>query len=182
MIHEVIAVCDDVYLLNNGVLKKTTIQELKTLPTPLQSTKQGPPAASSISYWKKQKTKAWTVTWPYQTVRINLTNNGSQDFSTKKKKRYSQQFQLTATNSKNFIQLYGTTLYPKISEVESLNTEIVSTYKDIFANTAIDYALSSKINIGGAIEYKHHSGTARQTTLNYIQYPSYTDSLLNVEY
>lgn len=96
-----------------------------------------------------------------------------------KKRRYAQQFQLTATNSKNFIQLYGTTLYPKINEVESLNTEIVSAYKDIFANTAIDYELSSRINIGGSIEYKHHSSTARQTTLNYIQYPTYTDSLLN---
>lgn len=29
MIHEVMDVCDDLYLLNQGVLKKTTIQELK---------------------------------------------------------------------------------------------------------------------------------------------------------
>lgn len=98
---------------------------------------------------------------------------------TYKKRRYAQQLQLTATNSKNFIQLYGTTRYPKINEVESLNAAINSEYKDIYAKTAIDYELSSKTNIGGAVEYKHNSNKAIQQTTNYIQYPTYTDSLLN---
>ncbi|WPQ63434.1 outer membrane beta-barrel family protein [Chitinophaga sancti] len=96
-----------------------------------------------------------------------------------KKRRYAQQFQLTATNSKNFIQLNATTLYPKINETESLNTEVNSTNKDIYAKTAIDYECSSKINIGGAVEYKRNTNKAIQQTLNNIQYPTYTDSLLN---
>jgi len=96
-----------------------------------------------------------------------------------KKRRYAQQFQFSATNSKNLIELSTTTLYPKINEIESLNTQIITNNKDILASTAIDYELSTKTNIGGSVEYKRNSNKSIQTSNNYIQYPSYTDSLIN---
>lgn len=96
-----------------------------------------------------------------------------------KKRRYAQQFQITATNSKNQLELSTTTSYPKINEIESLNTQITSSYKDMLARTAIDYELSTKTNIGAAVEYKRNSSHSIQESDNYIQYPSYTDSLLN---
>lgn len=96
-----------------------------------------------------------------------------------KKRRYAQQLQLSATNSGNFYQLTSTTIYPKIDQVEYLDTKIYSNYKDIYAQTALNYELSPKTNIGGSVEYKYNDRHSRQHITNYIHYPEYTDSLIN---
>jgi hypothetical protein len=96
-----------------------------------------------------------------------------------KKKRYSQQLQLSGTNARDYYLLDANTVYPSLGQQESIYTVSDDRDKQAAVSTAINYELSGKSNIGGAVEYRHKSSKSGANTINYVNYSTHTDSLLN---
>lgn len=96
-----------------------------------------------------------------------------------KKKRYSQQLQLSGTNARDYYLLDATTIYPTQEQQESIYTISDDRNKQAALSTAINYELPGKSNIGGSFEYRYTNSKQYSHTNNYVWYDAHIDSLIN---
>lgn len=97
-----------------------------------------------------------------------------------RKGNYSQQFQGSYYDGKDYNYLNLTNVYPQVNQTEKMITDNISRAKSINLRTSVDYQLAKKSTIGGSVSYQHLKKPESTSSLDYIIYPTYTDSLLNL--